>query len=146
MKNPRDHALALLKKAANDLVAAKATLATGKALDTVCFHSQQAVEKSLKAILALHDVEYPWRHDLGELLELVKPLVSEVAPFEDRILRMTPFAVEIRYDEEFEPSVNEANEALQTALEVHQLISAIVRRVAPQITVDSEFAPFQGEK
>ena len=41
---------------------------------------------------------------------------------------MTPFAVEIRYDEEFEPSIDEANEALQTALEVHQLISAIVGR------------------
>jgi len=38
MKSPRDHALALLKKAANDLVAARATVATGKALDTVCFH------------------------------------------------------------------------------------------------------------
>jgi HEPN domain-containing protein len=126
MKSPRDHALALLKKAANDLVAARATVATGKAFDTVCFHSQQAVEKSLKAILALQDVEYPWRHDLGELLELVKPLAPEVAPFEDRILGMTPFAVEIRYDEEFEPSIDEANKALQTALEVYQLISAII--------------------
>jgi hypothetical protein len=33
MKSPRDHALALLKKASNDLVAAKATVATGKAFD-----------------------------------------------------------------------------------------------------------------
>jgi HEPN domain-containing protein len=128
MKSPRDHALALLKKAANDLVAARATVATGKAFDAVCFHPQQAVEKSLKAILALQDVEYPWRHDLGELLDLVKPLAPEVAPFEDRILGMTPFAVEIRYDEEFEPSTDEANKALQTALEVHQLISDIVGR------------------
>lgn len=128
MKSPRDHALALLKKAANDLVAARTTITTGQALDTVCFHSQQAVEKSLKATLALHDVEYPWRHDLGELLELVKPLAPEITPFEDRILGMTPFAVEIRYDEEFEPPIDEANEALQTALEVHQLISAIVGR------------------
>jgi HEPN domain-containing protein len=126
MRSPHDHALALLKKAANDLVAARATVTTGKALDTVCFHSQQAVEKSLKAILALRDIEYPWRHDLGELLELVKPLAPEVTPFEDRILGMTPFAVEIRYDEEFEPLIDEANEALQTASEVHQLISTIV--------------------
>ncbi len=59
MKTSLDHAQALLKKAANDLVAAQATFATGRAFDTVCFHAQQAVEKSLKAILALHDVEYP---------------------------------------------------------------------------------------
>ncbi len=128
MKSPRDHALTLLKKAANDLVAARATITTGEAFDTVCFHSQQAVEKSLKAVLALQDIEYPWRHDLGELLELVQPLVPEITPFEDRILGMTPFAVEIRYDEEFEPSIDEVNEALQTALEIHQLISAIVGR------------------
>jgi len=42
MKTPLDHARALLQKAANDLVAAQATLTTGKALDTVCFHAQQA--------------------------------------------------------------------------------------------------------
>jgi len=128
MKGPHDHALALLGKAANDLVAAKATLATGEALDTVCFHAQQAVEKSLKAILALHDVEYPWRHDLGELLGLVIPFAPEVVPFGDRIISMAPFAVEIRYNEEFEPSMDEAKEALQTALEVHKLISVIVER------------------
>lgn len=59
MKGPREHAQDLLKKAANDLVAARATLATETATDTICFHAQQAVEKSLKAILALYDVEYP---------------------------------------------------------------------------------------
>ena len=51
MKGPRDHALGLLTKAEHDLVAARATLATGKATDMVCFHAQRAVEKSLKALL-----------------------------------------------------------------------------------------------
>jgi HEPN domain-containing protein len=126
MKTALDHARALLQKAANDLVAAQATLATGHAFDTVCFHAQQAVEKSLKAILALHDVEYPWRHDLGELLELVKPLLPEAAAYEDRIITMTPFAVEIRYDAEFEPSLAQAREALSTALQVQKLIDKVV--------------------
>ena len=40
MKAPIDNAKELLQKAANDLVAAHATLATGLALDTVCFHAQ----------------------------------------------------------------------------------------------------------
>ena len=41
---------------------------------------------------------------------------------------MAPFAVEIRYDEEFEPSIDEASEALRTALEVYKLINVIVER------------------
>jgi hypothetical protein len=58
MKHPRDQAEALLRKAANDLIAADLTLATQRAPDTVCFHTQQATEKGLKAILALHDISY----------------------------------------------------------------------------------------
>lgn len=128
MKRPYDHALALLSKAANDLVAAEATLPTGRALDTVCFHAQQAVEKCLKAILAVHHIEYPWRHDLSELVGLVKPLAPKVIPYEDQIIRMTPFAVAIRYDEEFEPTLDEASEALEAAKEIHRLSSSIVER------------------
>jgi HEPN domain-containing protein len=126
MKGPRDHAQALLNKASNDLVAARATLSTRQALDTVCFHAQQAVEKSLKAILAFHEVEYPWRHDLGELLELAKPLASELVPYADHILRMTPYAVEVRYDEEFEPGLDETSGALEVAIEIYRLCSKIV--------------------
>lgn len=88
MKAPLDHARALLKKAANDLIAAE-------------------------AILASHDVNYPWSHDLGELLNLVKSLASQIAPLEDRILRMTPYAVEARYDDEFNPALHEASQALE---------------------------------
>jgi len=121
MKSPSDHSRVLLKKASNDLVAARATLATGQALDVVCFHAQQAVEKSLKAILAFYDVEYPWRHDLGELLGLVRPLAPEIVVHEEHIFRMTPYAVEVRYDEEFEPSLGEASWALQAAEDVYRL-------------------------
>ena len=111
----------MLKKAANDLIAAEATLNTEQALDTVCFHAQQAVEKSLKAILALYDIDYPRRHDLGELLALILPLAPQIAPLEDRILRMTPYAVEARYDENFDPLLLEAGQAFDTANEVYQL-------------------------
>jgi HEPN domain-containing protein len=48
MRSPRDHAQALLHKAANDLLAARAILAAGEAFDTACFHAQQTVEKCLK--------------------------------------------------------------------------------------------------
>ena len=131
MRSPREHALGLLDKAEHDLIAARATLSTGQALDMVCFHAQQAAEKSLKALLALHDVEYPWRHDLAELIELVRPLAPEIARLEKRIILLTPFVVGVRYAEEFEPSLSESEKALQTATEAHDLIAQVVQPGEP---------------
>jgi HEPN domain-containing protein len=128
MKTPRDHAESLLFKASHDLIAARAILAAGDALDTVCFHAQQTVEKSLKAVLALHEIEYPRRHDVGELLELVRPLVPEVAQYAEHIINLAPYAVEIRYEVEFEPSDDQAVEAVQTAAEVYELIKRVVEK------------------
>jgi len=126
MKGPREHALGLLAKADHDLVAAKATLPTGDALDTVCFHAQQAVEKCLKALLALKDIAYPWRHDLGELLALATPHYPGLRPFEDAILQLAPYAVEVRYDDEVTPEPEDARSALDTALAVRAFARPIV--------------------
>ena len=46
MKPTGEQALVLLEKATNDLIAADAILDTGKALNAVGFHAQQAVEKA----------------------------------------------------------------------------------------------------
>jgi HEPN domain-containing protein len=118
----------MLFKASHDLIAARAILAAGDAFDTVCFHAQQAVEKSLKAVLALHEIEYPRRHDVGELLELVKPLVPDVTKYAERIINLAPYAVEIRYEVEFEPSEDQATEAVQTAVEVYELIQRAIEK------------------
>lgn len=42
------------QKGKNDLKNAKVLLQEGGTTDAVCFHSQQAVEKYLKAFLAFH--------------------------------------------------------------------------------------------
>lgn len=130
MRGPLDHARALLNKAGNDLIAGGATLATGEALDTVCFHAQQAVEKSLKALLALDDVEYPRRHDLGELVALVKLRVPEIGTREEGILTLAPYAVAARYDEAFAPELSEARAALDLARQVHEIAVKTVERRA----------------
>ncbi len=123
MKSPRDLALALLEKAAHDLVAARATIATGDAMDTVCFHAQQAVEKDLKALLALKDVEYPWRHDLGELLTLVRTHYPDLNFQTEDLLELSPYAVEARYDTAWAPEEKEAQQALDRAAQVHELVA-----------------------
>ena len=121
MKSPLDYARGLLQKAEHDLVAARATLATGQAFDTICYHAQQAVEKSFKAVLASHDIEFPKRHDLGELLDMVKPYLPDAASYEGRIVNLMPYAVEVRYDVEFNPSADNAQEALFVATTMYEL-------------------------
>jgi HEPN domain-containing protein len=131
MKRPREHALTLLEKAEHDLIAATATIATGRALDTVCFHAQQAVEKSLKALLALKDVDYPWRHDLGELLILVDQHFSTIELPRDEILALSPYAVEIRYDS-IAPTLEDATSAIATAKGIHGLAQHAIETSPPR--------------
>jgi HEPN domain-containing protein len=61
------------------------------------FHCQQAVEKSLKAFLAAHDIPFLFRHDLGYLLDLCRQADPECAALEPHIRGLTPYAVEMRY-------------------------------------------------
>ena len=126
MKSPREHAEGLLEKASHDLVAARATMATGQALDTVCFHAQQAAEKSLKALLALKDVVYPWHHDLGELLQMVLGHFPQVGSMENDLLLLSPYAVEVRYDEAIRPDIREAQAAVEIASRMYALAEQLV--------------------
>lgn len=65
---------AWVHKAENDLRTAEyvLTMPSDCPTDTVCFHCQQAGEKYLKALLALHQVEFPRTHDLIALLNLLR--------------------------------------------------------------------------
>jgi HEPN domain-containing protein len=55
-----------LSKAASDLAAAQSLARdAGQADDVVGFHAQQAVEKSLKAVVAARGREIPRSHELA---------------------------------------------------------------------------------
>jgi HEPN domain-containing protein len=119
-KTPVDHARMLWKKAADDLIIARLAIAREVALDLVGFHAQQAVEKSLKAILALDDIDYPKTHDIGKLIVLARPLVSEW-PFDDgRLEDLSKYAIDVRYDDSSTgANLAQARDALDTAESVH---------------------------
>lgn len=88
----------LLKLAEQDLDAFDVLLKSDKIHDrTLGFHAQQAVEKSLKAWLALLGVDYPFTHDLDALFSLIEDS-SVLLAHDFRDLQMlTPFAVQFRY-------------------------------------------------
>lgn len=66
-------------------------------MDAAGFHLQQAVEKSLKAWLALKRVDYPRTHDLNPLLGLLEDQSEDIEPFWS-LLELNPFAVQFRYE------------------------------------------------
>ena len=118
-------------KAANDLLSADNNLkAKDIPFDTVCFHCQQAAEKLLKAYLVAGGRPAPRTHDLLLLLEEVLTLESGAEVLRDRLALLMPYAVEIRYpDEWFEPSAEDAREARHAAEEV----CGWLRSVAPTV-------------
>ena len=99
MKSPVDLAAQLVRKSRNDLAAARIGLAHGAPVDTVCFHVQQAAEKLLKAALAAQRLDYPYTHELRELMELALPHYPALAELADDIAEYTEFAVRLRYDD-----------------------------------------------
>ena len=68
-----DLARGWLRKACSDLAAARRMLSGDGPYDTACFHSQQATEKTFKALLAYRGQPILRAHDLEELARLCQP-------------------------------------------------------------------------
>jgi HEPN domain-containing protein len=73
--------------------------ASGIDLATACFHAQQAIEKSLKAILFIHQIEARRTHDLVQLAQLLRQYGVEPPVTDEQMSRLNPFAVMLRYDD-----------------------------------------------
>lgn len=129
MNDRRSHARAWLAKAESDLLAARRLLAAGGPFDAVCFHSQQACEKALKAVLAGAEREIPRTHNLEDLqascvLLLAEPGASGLRSLD--LSELTPYAVETRYDAEFWPDHDTAASACGLADQVMSLVPPLL--------------------
>ena len=65
----------------------------------VCFHAQQAVEKSLKAVLYSRQIEFERTHDLVKLARLLGDHDIMLPVSVDQLRLLNPFAVTFRYDD-----------------------------------------------
>lgn len=109
-----------LAKAMNDLLNADNNLKAEEVpFDTVCFHCQQAAEKLLKAYLVGNGQSYPVTHDLFLILEKILSLNSDAEHLRDALAILMPYAVEIRYpDDWYMPSAEDAKEARNAVNEI----------------------------
>ena len=87
-------------KATEDVVALREFAANTEIADTVLgFHAQQAIEKWLKAVLARRAVNFEYTHDLRHLIGLIEDAGIDF-PFDTpTVVRLTEYAVPLRYDE-----------------------------------------------
>ncbi len=93
----RDLVRQWIEKADQDLAAAEILLKDGRLRPVIAFHSQQAVEKYLKAILVRHQTHFARTHDMGKVLDLVATCEPAIAVTLQEASVLTPFGVEVRY-------------------------------------------------
>lgn len=131
MKTNLDLARLLVRKAESDLAAVRRTAASEGPYDTGLFHCQQAVEKYLKALLAVHDVNYPKIHDVTLLAELAEPFCPALARLPFSLAEFNPFAVTIRYDD-LDLDDDLSRSLLQEMQAKVEQVRAIVTAVLPE--------------
>ena len=95
----REQAELLLRKAAQDEFAiTKLAPDPASSDEIVGFHAQQAVEKTLKAVLAWREIPYRLTHDLAELIDLARDGGIEVPEELEEVRWLTRYATVFRYE------------------------------------------------
>jgi HEPN domain-containing protein len=95
-----------LRHAWSDLELARAPRNSKILLEDLCFHTQQATEKALKAVLVFKSVPFLRTHNIRTLIDLLPedlslPEEAEIAPI------LTDYAVLTRYPGNLEPVTEE---------------------------------------
>ena len=119
-----------LNRARSNVLLAQAQ-GQGIYLEDLCFNAQQAVEKAIKAVLMQHAVEFPYVHDITQLLTLLEQAGQEIPPAVRQAERLTRFAVFTRYPG-VAPAIRpeEYTEAMRVAGEVIQWAENLLLRPA----------------
>ena len=96
---------AWLAYAHSDLALASAII-PGVMLENLCFHVQQAAEKSLKAVLIFRQIAFPKTHSITLLIELLPADIERTSTLLEAVA-LTEYATVVRYPGEIEPITEE---------------------------------------
>lgn len=93
-----EQAKILLGKARENISVLRELLSNTRVSDDIWgFHAQQAVEKLLKAKLAIREIVFPFTHRLHELADLLEDNHLALGVEFESLLELTGYAVELRY-------------------------------------------------
>jgi len=90
--------------------------------DLVCFHSQQAAEKYLKAFLINQKTTFPKTHDLLFLLDLARKSRPDLELHRELFEYLNPYSIQSRYPGE-EATQEEARIAIKTIKKIKRIMS-----------------------
>jgi HEPN domain-containing protein len=117
-----------LRHAKGDLTLARIRLPKDGLYSTLCFHAQQAAEKSIKAVLVRRGVEFPKTHSIARLIDLLPPdVIRPESLLASAIL--TTYATTMRYPAESDDvdlSQKERDQAVLLASDVLAWAEGIV--------------------
>ena len=118
-----------LRFSAGDLDVAQRLLADRQSAPRyICWHSQQAAEKALKAALVLEEIDFPFTHDLNALCNLL-PDRWLLRANHSELAELTEWAVEARYPGERPEAIeSDAIRAESQARTVRDSVVAEFRR------------------
>lgn len=112
-----------IEKAEGDFASAQRELRARKSpnYDAACFHSQQCIEKYLKARLQEAEIPFGKIHDLSALLDLVLHVEPFWESFRPQLRVLSAYAVEFRYPGQ-SADRETAMEALRTCRDIRKVI------------------------
>jgi HEPN domain-containing protein len=110
-----------LRRAKSNLIRAKQSKPEEVLWEDLCFDTQQASEKALKAVLLARRIPFRFVHDIAELLTLLENQ-GVILPEEIKAsAELTDYSVESRYPGPFEPVTEEE---FQRALKIAETVVA----------------------
>jgi HEPN domain-containing protein len=120
-----------LRHARSDLALARVERPAEVFLEMLCFHAQQAVEKSIKAVLLANEIHFPYTHDVAKLISLVKEAGIPWPEGLDQAADRTEYASETRYPGSVEPvSEEDYRQAVAIAEQILTWSASIIEEAA----------------
>lgn len=106
-------------------------------MDTAAYHTQQCVEKSLKAYLAFKNQHIPYTHDLQRLLRLCSQYDRTFEIFFNDTLDLLPYATYSRYpDDWFSIDSEEIIKAIKKAKTIFDFVKKKIETLSFQLIGD----------
>ncbi|EMF80642.1 HEPN domain protein [Leptospira weilii serovar Topaz str. LT2116] len=117
-----------LAHAKSDLLLSKLGVQEGILLNALCYHAQQAAEKSLKAILIYHKTNFEFTHNIKNLISSL-PKEIEKPKFFEELPILTDYVVSTRYPGYYEEiPLNEYGKAVHLAEQTFYWAESIIKK------------------